>query len=169
MLKIIKNEFEQYIIKESFRDYFLKPNVIIKKFELNKNYLMIVHDKYKDYSKAICWLDNYDYDIYQTKLFNYSSHLISKYNNCDFIFYEIEKSFDLQRFNQIITHVFENSHNNFKLLSDDYAVSINNYTIGKIIVEYTSLNNLKKYDNAIFYPEKIAFDTNNKIEYYYKN
>jgi hypothetical protein len=165
MLKIIKEELEQYIIKKSFIGDFHKPYKIIEKFELNKNYLMIMHDKNYNYCKAICWLGDYNHDIYQTKLFNYSSHLISKYHNSEYIFYEIEKSFDSKRFYQIITHVFANASNN--LLSDIFAVSINNFTIGNIIVDYIKLDHLKKCDNLIFYPEQINFDTDNKINYYY--
>jgi hypothetical protein len=168
MLKIIKEELEQYIIKESFICNSYELHEMIEKFESDKNYLMVIEDKSYDYFRAISWLDNYDYDVYNIKLFNYSSHIISKYYCCNFIFYEIEKSFDSKRFYQIIEHIFSNCYNS-KLLSDSFAVSINNYTIGKIIIEYTRLDNLKKNDNAIFYPEKINLDTNEKIQYYYKN
>ena len=169
MLNIIKKELEQYIVKEFCNIKCIDLLNIIQKFEIGKNYLLIIISDDNNI-QAIIWLDIYDYNKYNKYLFNYSSHIYAKYrgmSNTNLIFYEIEQSFNSQRFIQILLHVFANCYNILETFSHSHVIELNNITLGKIIVEYQRLSNILD-EKIIFYPQLINFKDENFC-YYYKH
>lgn len=178
ILDIIIQELKEYSMKEIMCIPTLQLAKLInynliekhKLFEKEKNYLIIMKHNEHDVVTGICWLGKYNYDVYYKKLFNYTAFLICNLRSPRLFICEIEYSFDLNRFCQILEHIFSN-YNDFK--SNGVVLNVNNKTIGKILVRYIypphcAKNTETKIDNSKYYPDKIEPDIDGNIDYDFK-
>lgn len=170
MLKIIYDELKQYCTNKTYSMELSKLSNIYSKFEVGKNYFFIIYDSVNEYIKAICWLDKYDYNIYNQNLFNFSGHIYAKYQGVGvkIQFYEIEPNFNSDKFIQILLNIFNNCHNNeFIKTSKSHILQVCDKTIGKIFVEYVRLNNIDNINNLTIYPSPFVLYENNDFCYYF--
>lgn len=178
ILDIIIEELKEYGIKEIMCIPTLEFTKLIdynliekyKLFEKEKNYLIIMKHCSIDVVIGICWLGKYNYDVYYKKLFNHTSFLICNLREPILFICEIENSFDLNRFCQILEHIFSN-YDDFK--SKGVILNVNNETIGEIFVRYIypphcAKNTETKIDNSKYYSDKIEPDINGNIDYDFK-